>query len=139
MAKLKSYQQPDRLLEALEEAGVTHGQVARVDVGSVHTETSIHARRETASAMAFFCEVPDGEGVRVRKTIQAGDGGPLSTRVFVDERLRLAVRRLRPWTDFHIEDAILATNGQTRLKADRRTRLVVTAVEDHKTHEVLAV
>ncbi|NUM25952.1 MAG: hypothetical protein HUU49_05070 [Candidatus Buchananbacteria bacterium] len=130
----------------MEEAGVTHGATVRADIIGAHTSKPVVYREEgqpvTASVgptKVFFCQMPEGNGFRVRETLQKGDGGPVTDKVCYDDSIRRVILGLEPWSDVNIVNAIVANNGTTRIMADAATRIVVTGKRGKRVHEVLAV
>lgn len=146
MARAKMYQQPNRLAERMKEAGVTHDAVVRADIIGAHTaraslvtEGGRLATKAAGPVHLHFCGMPEGNGFLVRDVLKDGDGGPVTENVFICERLRRAIGQLQPWTHLNIRNAIVSSNGQTRVFVDDKTRLEVVQIKDQEVHEVLTV
>ena len=119
----KSYMQPDVLVLAMEDVGISHGETARVTICGLRAAPSpvAFAGGDLGSrTRLFFCPM---DRLVVTQTITPGDGGQITDRVYIGEQLRRAVPRID--CRFDVEGAILSTNGQTRLTIDQHSRVRV--------------
>lgn len=105
-----SVSQTDRLRSAMAASAITHGQTVRADIDRVEVSTKAYAQ-----ALVYFCGI---HGVRVRQTIESGDGGPLPAEVAVTG---LAVER----EGIHdIQNALISSNGRIQVVLDDKSRVV---------------
>jgi len=82
----------------------------RADIERVEVSTKAYAR-----ALVYFCGI---HGVKVRETVQAGDGGPLPVEVAV---AGLEVDREGI---YDIRNALISSNGRIQIAVDGRSRVV---------------
>ncbi|HLB37026.1 MAG TPA: hypothetical protein VJL31_10680 [Gemmatimonadales bacterium] len=102
--------QTERLRSAMAASTITHGQTVRADIERVEVSTKAYAR-----ALVYFCGI---HGVKVRETVQAGDGGPLPVEVAV---AGLEVDREGI---YDIRNALISSNGRIQIAVDGRSRVV---------------
>lgn len=102
--------QTDRLRAAMAASAITHGQTVRADIERVEVSAKAYDR-----ALVYFCGI---HGVRVRETVQAGDGGALP--------LEVAVTGLAVDGEgiYDIRNALITSNGRIQVAVDDRTRVV---------------
>lgn len=102
--------QTERLRSAMAASSITHGQTVRADIERVEVSTKAYAR-----ALVYFCAI---HGVKVRETVQAGDGGPLPAEVAV---LGFEVDREGV---YDIRNALITSNGRIQIALDQQSRVV---------------
>lgn len=102
--------QTERLRAAMAASAITHGQTVRADIERVEVSTKAYDK-----ALVYFCGI---HGVRVRETVQAGDGGPLPADVAVTG---LAVEHEGI---YDIRNALISSNGRIQVALDDRSRVV---------------
>ena len=102
--------QTDRLRSAMAASAISHGQTVRADIERVEVSTKAYAK-----ALVYFCGI---HGVRVRETVEAGDGGPLPSEVAVTG---LTVEREGT---YDIQNALISSNGRIQVTLDDRSRVV---------------
>jgi hypothetical protein len=113
--------QPEVLRYRLQEDNITHGQTVRGDITNVRvgesgTSSDVGAGKVNArQAPVFFCNIGD---VKVRKEINAGDGGELPERVLVKDLVVEAPGF------YDIENAVITSNGAITVTADEETKVV---------------
>jgi hypothetical protein len=100
-----------RLRERMQEANISHGQEIRADLPNIR----VVALAGGGEAQALFCTMGS---IRVRETLNRGDGGPLPTEVTL-EGLRVS----GPGT-YDILNAMVSSNGNLRLVVDEQARVV---------------
>jgi len=103
-----------RLRERMHEANISHGQEIRADLPNIR----VVALAGGGEGLALFCTMGP---IRVRATLNRGDGGPLPTDVTL-EGLRVA----GPGT-YDILNAMVSSNGNLRLVVDDQARVVAGA------------
>ena len=103
-----------RLRERMQEANISHGQEIRADLPNIR----VVALARDGEGQALFCTMGP---IRVRETLNRGDGGPLPTDVTL-EGLRVA----SPGT-YDILNAMVSSNGNLRLVVDDQARVVAGA------------
>ncbi len=103
-----------RLRERMHEANISHGQEIRADLPNIR----VVALAGGGEGQALFCTMGP---IRVRETLNRGDGGPLPTEVTL-EGLRVA----SPGT-YDILNAMVSSNGNLRLVVDDQARVVAGA------------
>jgi len=103
-----------RLRERMHEANISHGQEIRADLPNIR----VVALAGGGEGQALFCTMGP---IRVRETLNRGDGGPLPTDVTL-EGLRVA----GPGT-YDILNAMVSSNGNLRLVVDDQARVVAGA------------
>lgn len=102
-AEVGSSSQPERLVAAMADSAITHGQTVRGDVERV----SVAVGSDTP--LVFFCGV---RRVTVRRTIEAGDGAPLPDDV-VMEGLEVDTEGT-----YDIRNALITSNGRVVVSID---------------------
>lgn len=102
--------QTERLRSAMAASRITHGQEVRADIERVEVSTKSYAR-----PLVYFCRVAD---VRVRETVQAGDGKPLPADVEV-VGLEVDGEGL-----YDIHNALIRSNGRIQVVLDDASRAV---------------
>jgi hypothetical protein len=103
-----------RLRERMQEANISHGQEIRADLPNIR----VVALAGGGEGQALFCTMGS---IRVRETLNRGDGGPLPTEVTL-EGLRVS----GPGT-YDILNAVVSSNGNLRLVVDDQARVVAGA------------
>jgi hypothetical protein len=103
-----------RLRERMQEVSISHGQEIRADLPNIR----VVALAGGGQGQALFCTMGP---IRVRETLNQGDGGPLPTDVTL-EGLRVA----SPGT-YDILNALVSSNGNLRLVVDEQARVVARA------------
>jgi hypothetical protein len=103
-----------RLRERMQEANISHGQEIRADLPNIR----VVALAGGGEGQALFCTMGP---IRVRETLNRGDGGPLPIEVTL-EGLRVA----NPGT-YDILNAMVSSNGNLRLVVDDQARVVAGA------------
>jgi hypothetical protein len=103
-----------RLRERMQEANISHGQEIRADLPNIR----VVALAGGGEGQALFCTMGS---IRVRETLNRGDGGPLPTDVTL-EGLRVS----GPGT-YDILNAMVSSNGNLRLVVDEQARVVAGA------------
>jgi hypothetical protein len=103
-----------RLRERMQEANISHGQEIRADLPNIR----VVALAGGGEGQALFCTMGP---IRVRETLNRGDGGPLPTDVTL-EGLRVA----GPGT-YDILNAMVSSNGNLRLVVDDQARVMAGA------------
>ena len=103
-----------RLRERMQEASISHGQEIRADLPNIR----VVALAGGGQGQALFCTMG---AIRVRETLNRGDGGPLPTDVTL-EGLRVA----SPGT-YDILNALVSSNGNLRLVVDEQASVVAGA------------
>lgn len=103
-----------RLRERMQEANISHGQEVRADLPNIR----VVALAGSGAGQALFCSMGP---LRVRETLNRGDGGPLPTEVALDG-LRVASTGT-----YDILNALVSSNGNLRLVVDDRARVVAGA------------
>jgi len=103
-----------RLRERMQEANISHGQEIRADLPNIR----VVALAGGGEGQALFCTMGP---IRVRETLNRGDGGPLPTEVTL-EGLRVS----GPGT-YDILNAMVSSNGNLRLVVDDLARVVAGA------------
>ncbi len=103
-----------RLRERMQEANISHGQEIRADLPNIR----VVALAGGGEGQALFCTMGP---IRVRETLNRGDGGLLPTDVRL-EGLRVA----SPGT-YDILNALVSSNGNLRLVVDDQARVVAGA------------
>lgn len=100
--------QPYRLKQELAHSHISHGDTVRVDIPRVRVAGY-------GEPVAFFCQM---EPVRVKHRFVAGDGGGLPETVVLDgfEFPELG--------EYDLIDALVSANGDLRVVADEKTRIV---------------
>ena len=102
--------QTERLRSAMAASNISHGQEGRADIERVEVSTKSYAR-----PLVYFWGV---SGVRVRQTVQAGDGKALPADVDV---AGLAVDG-EGFYDIH--NALIRSNGRIQVVLDDASRVV---------------
>jgi len=97
-ARITAQSQSFRLRERLEEAKVSHGEEARVDLPGVR----VAVLAATGEAQLMFCNMGS---IRVRQLMQRGDERPLAT-------------------DVELVNAYLSVNGSSHVRVDAETEVV---------------
>ncbi len=108
--EVASVSQTDRLRVAMAGSAITHGQAVRADIERVEVSTKGYGK-----PLVYFCGI---HGVRIRETVQAGDGGPLPSDVAVTG---LAVDQEGI---YDIRNAFISSNGRIQVAVDDRSRVV---------------
>lgn len=103
-----------RLRERMQEANISHGQEVRADLPNVR----VVALAGAGAGQALFCNMGP---IRVKETLNDGDGGPLPTDVAL-EGLRVAGSGT-----YDILNALVSSNGNLRLVVDDRASVVAGA------------
>ena len=103
-----------RLRERMQEANISHGQEIRADLPNIR----VVALAGGGEGQALFCNMGP---IRVRETLNRGDGGPLPIEVTL-EGLRVA----SPGT-YDILNALVSSNGNLRLVVDEQASVVAGA------------
>lgn len=117
--KLTYREQPERLREQLEEAGMTHGSRARVDIKDVFA-LGLDRSTVTLAGRAqgiFFCQ----SEMRIRRLIADGDGGPIGPDVHI-EGLTIPQEP----SEITLENVEIFTNGRIEVIIDQKSRVVTT-------------
>lgn len=91
-------------------SAITHGQTVRADIERVEVSAKAYAR-----ALVYFCGI---HGVRVRETVQTGDGGQLPSEVAVTG-LNVDQEGI-----YDIRNALITSNGRIQIALDDRSRVV---------------
>ncbi len=120
-ARVTGYSQVERLRLRIEQAEVRHGQEIRADLPGVRVVAmagSWFTRRSKRKGEILFCNMGP---IRVREVAIPGEGLPLPTRVVVEG---LAVPGEGT---YDVLNALVQSNGDLRLIADRDTRVVPAA------------
>jgi len=102
--------QTERLRSAMVASNISHGQEVRADIERVEVSTKSYAK-----PLVYFCGV---SGVRVRETVQSGDGRPLPATVDVTG---LTVDG-EGFYDIH--NALIRSNGRIQVVLDEASRVV---------------
>jgi len=102
--------QTERLRTAMAASAITHGQTVRADIERVEVSTKSYAK-----PLVYFCGI---SGVRVRETVQAGDGKALPGDVAVTG---LSVDG-EGFYDIH--NALIRSNGKIEVVMDDASRVV---------------
>lgn len=108
--EVASVSQTDRLRAAMSASAITHGQTVRADIERVEVSSKAYAK-----ALAYFCGI---HGVKVRETVEKGDGGPLPTEVAVTG-LDVDHEGI-----FDIKNALISSNGRIQVALDDRSRVL---------------
>ena len=103
-----------RLRERMQEANISHGQEVRADLPNVR----VVALAGAGAGQALFCTMGP---IRVRATLNRGDGGPLPTDVELE-----GLRVTGPGT-YDVLNALVSSNGNLRLVVDDRASVVAGA------------
>ena len=103
-----------RLRERMQEANISHGQEIRADLSNIR----VVALAGGGEGQALFCTMGP---IRVRATLNRGDGGPLPTDVTLE-----GLRVTGPGT-YDILNAMVSSNGNLRLVVDEQARVVAGA------------
>ena len=110
-ARITAQSQSFRLRERLEEAKVSHGEEARVDLPGVR----VAVLAATGEAQLMFCNMGS---IRVRELVQQGDNGPLATDVTL-QGLAVPIPG-----SYDLVNALVSVNGGIHLVVDRETQVV---------------
>jgi hypothetical protein len=110
-ARITAQSQSFRLRERLEEAKVSHGQEARVDMPGVR----VAVLAATGEAQLMFCNMGS---IRVRQLMQQGDERPLATDVTL-EGLHVPAVGI-----YDLVNAYLSVNGSIHVRVDGQTEVV---------------
>lgn len=120
-ALVTGYSQVERLRLRIEQANVRHGQEIRADLPGLRVvATGGHwfGWRRKRKGEIFFCNMGP---IRVRQVMAPGDGLPLPGRVVVEGLV------VPGEGSYDVLDALVQSNGDLRLVADRATRVVPAA------------
>ena len=120
-------QQPWMITEVIRE-GMQHGQKARATILNVELRSAVRGRRPQAVkarlAGMYFCKATPEITEMIDTTVRPG---AISRVLLLDEKLPV------PPVDqpeyFDLVDAIVSSNGQTKLTTDERTHFVPTEGE----------
>jgi hypothetical protein len=110
-ARITAQSQSFRLRERLEEAKVSHGEEARVDLPGVR----VAVLAATGEAQLMFCNMG---AIRVRQLMQRGDALPLATDVTL-EGLRVPAVGIYDLVNAHI-----SVNGSIHVRVDGDTQVL---------------
>jgi len=110
-ARITAQSQSFRLRERLEEAKVSHGEEARVDLPGVR----VAVLAATGEAQLMFCNMGS---IRVRQLMQRGDERPLATDVTLEGLQVPAVGM------YDLVNAYLSVNGSIHVRVDAETEVV---------------
>src|SRR5213082_527918 len=110
-ARITAQSQSFRLRERLEEAKVSHGEEARVDLPGVR----VAVLAATGEAQLMFCNMGS---IRVRQLMQRGDERPLATDVTL-EGLQVPAVGI-----YDLVNAYLSVNGSIHVRVDAETEVV---------------
>jgi len=122
--KVNAWQQPWKLAEKMERAGVLHDSEVRADLVGVHLERL----RPSSGVAAFinfrpclhFCHMTE---FRVRETLAQGNSDEIAEDVRLHKRIVRALRGKPIHRPLMIEGAIVSNNGQIMIRADEKTRI----------------
>ena len=110
-ARITAQSQSFRLRERLEEAKVSHGEEARVDLPGVR----VTVLAATGEAQLMFCNMGS---IRVRQLMQRGDERPLATEVTL-EGLQVPAVGVYDLVNAHI-----CVNGSIHVRVDGATQVM---------------
>src|SRR6266581_740835 len=96
--------QTERLKAAMATSSITHGQSVRADIERVEVSARAYPKE-----LVFFCGI---RNVKVRKTLEPGDGGPLPAEVSVTG-LAVDGEGL-----YDIRNALIRSNGRIEVTID---------------------
>ena len=120
--KMKAHNQPHRVQEELERAGIQHGQSFRGDLLNLEikegSEVPVVGGGVIARLEPFFCNMLP---VRVRRFLSRGDGTPVNTQ-------EVHVHNLPPLGPgrYNVENAIWRNNGRIQIiYDDHKSRIKV--------------
>lgn len=114
-AQVGKQSQSHKLKERLQEAGITHGETARVDLSGIRVGSADRGgRKKVKEPQVYFCRVGP---VRVVERLEDGDGGPLP------EEAELADVSFPRRGVHHLESVVVHTNGRMKLEADEKTEI----------------
>ncbi|MCP6720260.1 MAG: hypothetical protein KJI72_03030 [Patescibacteria group bacterium] len=115
---LGAFSQPEVLIARMEEAGMSHGVEARIDLPKAHMVIA------DGQPSVLFCPV---DRIRVRRTLKPGNGRRISGEVVVRG---LEFRR----AGLHdLMNVLVRTNGRVELIVDRETEVWPTVDEEART------
>ena len=103
-----------RLRERMQEANISHGQEVRADLSNIR----VVALAGAGAGQALFCTMGP---IRVRETLNRGEGGPLPTDVALEGF------RVPSAGTYDILNALVSSNGSLRLVVDDQTSIVAGA------------
>ncbi len=124
MYRVRNTIQPHQLQTKLTAAGVTHDQVARVDIRNIEvapvtpdiiTAVATFFGKKTKRADVRFCNIAN---VQVGPVIKGGDGAALPWKVLVKGLLRVTEPGF-----YNLVGALLNSNGKITLEVDEETRI----------------
>src|SRR5437879_7793755 len=110
-ARITAQSQSFRLRERLEEARVSHGEEARVDLPGVR----VAVLAATGEAQLMFCNMGS---IRVRELMQRGDERPLATDVTLEGLQVPAVGM------YDLVNAYISVNGSIHVRVDGAPRVL---------------
>ena len=102
--------QTERLKAAMTTSAITHGQTVRADIERVEVSARAYPKE-----LVFFCGVRE---VKIRETLEPGDGGPLPGEVSVTG---LSVDGEGV---YDIRNALIRSNGRIEVAIDDESEVV---------------